>query len=124
MKKKTSQRNNDSGRDNWLLDGSRYSDSKSPQIEDEQAKEVSGTNFWSSGDTFLYSCNVEDIESDGETIEFALMGESERNIEAQVKRITDKIRDQQDLFDKRECTLKEEVTRLKAQLEEGNKGRK
>ena len=42
------------------------------------------------------------------------MDESERNlIETEVKRLTDKIRDQQDLFDKRECTYKQEVTRLK-----------
>jgi len=50
------------------------------------------------------------------------MGESERNlIEAKVKRLIDKIRDQQNIFDKRECTYKEEVTKLKTQLEEGNK---
>ena len=63
-KKKTSQRNSDSRRDNWLLGGSNYLDSESPQIEDEQEKEVSSTNFRSSRDTFLYSCNFEDIESD------------------------------------------------------------
>ena len=53
------------------------------------------------------------------------MGESERNlIEAEVKWLIDTNRDQQDLFDKRDCTYKEEVTRLKTQLEEGNKIRK
>jgi len=49
------------------------------------------------------------------------MGESEINIEEKVKRLTNKIRYQQDLFDKRECTLKEEVTKLKSHLEEGKK---
>jgi len=64
-------------------------------------------------------------ESDSETTEFAFMGEQERyQIEAEFKRLTDKIRDQQDLLNKRECVFKEEVTKLKAQLEEGNKVRK
>ena len=55
------------------------------------------------------------------------MGEIERNImtiEVEVKSFTDKIRDQQDLIDKRECTYKQEVTRLKTKLDEGNKIRK
>jgi len=51
-------------------------------------------------------------ECDSETTEFSLMGLSER-IEVEVKRLTDKIRDQQDLFEKRDCAYKEEVTRLK-----------
>ena len=107
------------------MGGSKYSDLESPQNEDEQAKYLSSTNFWSSNDTFLCSCNIEDNECDSETTEFALMGESERNIiVVEVKRLTDEIRDQQDLFDKRECTYKEEVTMLKTQLEEGNKIRK
>ncbi len=38
--------------------------------------------------------------------------------------MTDKIRDQQDLFKKKKCAFREEVTRLKALLEEGNKVRK
>jgi len=64
------------------------------------------------GDKFLYS--FEDNESDNETTKFSLMGERERNqIEAEFKKITDIIRDQQDLLDKRECTYKEEITRLK-----------
>jgi len=53
------------------------------------------------------------------------MGERERNqMEEKFKKLTDIIRDQQDLLDKRECTYKEEITRLKAHLEEGNKVRK
>ena len=88
QKKKTSQRNSDSRRDNLLLGGRNYLDSESPQTEDEQAKELSGTNFWSFGDTFPFSCNIEDNESDNETTEFSLMGESERNlIETEVKRL-------------------------------------
>ena len=64
-------------------------------------------------------------ESDSETTEFALMGEQERyQIEAEFKRLTDKIRDQQDLLNKKECDFKEEATKLRAQLEEGNKVRK
>jgi len=75
-------------------------------------------NLLSSGDTFLHP--FEDDESDSE--ETALMGEKERyQIEVEFKRLTDKIRDQQDLLDKRECAFKEEATNLKAQLEEGNK---
>ena len=63
--------------------------------------------------------------SDSETTELALMGEQERyQIEAEFKRLTDKIRDQQDLLNKRECDFKEEATKLKTQLEEGNKVRK
>ena len=70
QKKKTTQRNNKNRRDNWPLGGSKYSDSESPQIEDEQANEG-----------------------------------------------LDKIIYQQDLFNKRDCALKEEVISLKAQLE-------
>ena len=81
QKKNTTQRNSDNRRDNWPLGGSKYLYSKSPQIEYEQAKEVSGTNFWSSSDTFPYSSNVEDIESD-----------SEINKEEEVKRLTDKLK--------------------------------
>ena len=110
QKKKTSQRNSDSRRDNWPLAGSKNSHSESSQIEHEQGNEVSGTNFWSSSDTFICLCNIEDIGSD-----------RERSIEAEVKRLADKIRDQQDLFSKRLCAFKEEVTTLKAELEEGHK---
>ena len=59
------------------------------------------------------------------TIELALMGEDEiYQIETKFKRLMDKIKDQQDLLDKRECASKEEATQLEAQLEEGNKVRK
>ena len=66
QKKKTAQRNNNS----FPLGGRKYSNSESPQIEDEQENEAS-----------------------------------------------DKLIDQQDLFNKRESALKEEVINLKAQLE-------
>jgi len=80
-------------------------------------------NLLSSGDRFL--CPFENDESDSETTEFALMGDQERyQIEAEFKRLIDKIRDQQDLLNKRECAFKEEATKLKAQLEEGNKVRR
>lgn len=75
------------------------------------------------GDTFLYS--LEDNECDSETTKFSLMGERERNkIEEKFKKLTEIIRDQKDLIDKRQCAYKEVVTRLKGQLEEGNKVRK
>jgi len=80
-------------------------------------------NLLSSSDTFNHP--FEDYESDSETTKFALMGEEERyQIEEEFKRLIDKIIDQQDLLDKRECEFKEEATNLKAQLEEGNKVRK
>lgn len=76
-------------------------------------------NSLSSGDTFLHP--FKDDESDSETTEFTLMGEEERyQIEQEFKRLTNKIRDQQNLLDKKECASKEEATKLKAQLEEGN----
>jgi len=53
----------------------------------------------SSSDPFL--CYIEDSEC-------------VRNLmKAEVKRLTDKVRDQQDLFDKRKRTYNKEVTRLK-----------
>ena len=55
------------------------------------------------------------------------MGKSESNLmalEVEVKRLRDRIIDQQNIFDKRDCTYKEEITRLKTQLQEGNKIRK
>ena len=77
----------------------------------------------SSSDTFLYS--FEDNECDSETSKFPLMVERERNqIEAEFINLTDIIRDQRDVIHKRECAYKEEVTRLKGQLDEGNKVRK
>ena len=113
QKNKTYQRNYDSGRGNWPLCGSNSSNLESPQNEYEQAKELSGTNLFSSGDTFLYS--FEDNESDNETTEFPLVGERERNqIEVEFKNLSDKIRDQNDLIDKRESAYKKEVTRVKA----------
>ena len=122
-KKKTSQKSYDSGRIDWGICGSNSSYSESPQNEDEQAKELLGMNLLSSGDTFLHP--FEDDESDSETTKFSLMGERERyQIEAEFERIRDKIKDQQDLLDKRECAFKEEATKLKVQLEEGNKVRK
>lgn len=80
-------------------------------------------NLLSSGDTFLFS--FEDNESDNETTEFSLMGERERNqVETGFKKLTETIRDWKDLIDKRECAYKEEVTSLKAQLDEGIKIKK
>ena len=80
-------------------------------------------NLLSSGDTVIYP--FEDDESGNETTEFALMGEQERyQIEVEFKRLTDTIREQQDLLNKRESAFKEEATKLKDQLEEGNKVRK
>jgi len=80
-------------------------------------------NLLSSDDTFI--CSFKDNESDSETTGFDLMGERERNqIEAEFKRLTYIIRDQEDLIDKRECSYKEEVTKLKYQLDEGKKVRK
>ena len=80
-------------------------------------------NMLTSGNTFL--CPFEDDESDSETTEFSLMGEQERyRIEVVFERLTDKIRDQQDLLNKRECAFKEEAIKLRAQLEEDNKVRK
>jgi len=61
QKKKASQRNYDSGRDDWGLCGSNSSNSKSPQNEDEETKELSSMNLLSSGDTFL--CSFEYVES-------------------------------------------------------------
>ena len=122
-KKKTSQRKYDSRRVDWGLCRSMTSYLKSHQNEDEKTKELSIMNFLSSTDTFL--CPFEDDESDSETTEFCLMGEKERyQIEAEFKRLTDKIKDQQDLLEKRECASKEEATKLKAHMEEGNKVRK
>ena len=92
QKKKTSQRNYDSGRIDWGICGRSTSDLESLQNEDEQAKEISGMNLLSSGNTFIHP--FEDDESDSETTEFSLMGERERNqIEEEFKKITDIIRD-------------------------------
>jgi len=117
-KKKTSQKSYESGRINWGICGRRTSDSESLQNEDE----LSSMNLLSSGDTLIYP--FEDDESDSETTGFSLIDEKERyQIEAKFKRLTNKIRDQQDLLNKKECSFKEEATKLKSQLEEGNKVR-
>jgi len=122
--KKTSQKNYDSGRINWGLCRSTSdskSDSESLQNEDEQ--DLSGMNLLSSGDTGIYPFGKD--ESDSKTTEFALMGEQERyQIEAEFKRLTDKIRDQEDLLNIKAGAFKEVATRLKAQQEEGSKVRK
>ena len=90
-KKKTSQKSYDSGRIDWGICGRSTSDSESPQNEDEQAKELSGMNFLSSGDTFLHP--FEDDESESERTEFSLMGEEARyETELEFKRLMDKIR--------------------------------
>jgi len=63
--------------------------------------------------------------SDNETTECALMGEQEGyQIEAEFKRLTKKIRDQEDLLNIKDGAFKEVATRLKAQQEEGSKVRK
>ena len=117
--KKTSQKNYDNGRIDWGLCGRSTSDSESFQNEDE----LLGMNLLSSDVPAIYPFGKD--ESDSETTEFSFMGEQERyQIEAEFKRLTDKIRDQQDLLNKRECVFKEEAAKLKAQLEEGNKVRK
>ena len=109
-KKKSSQKNYDSGCMDWGICGRSISRLESLQNEDEQ--DLSGMNLLSSGDTFL--CPFEDDESDIKKYEFSLMGERERyQIEPEFKMLIDKIRDQQDLLDKRECAFKEEATKLK-----------
>ena len=111
--RKASQKNYDNGRIDWVLGIRSSSDSES----------LSGMNVLSSDVPAIFPCERD--ESDSETTEFAVMGEHERyQIEAEFKRLTDKIRDQQDLLNKRERVFKEEAVKLKAQLEEGNKVRK
>ena len=118
-KKKSSQKNYDSGRIHWGLCGRSSSDSESFQNEDK----LSGMNLLSSEVPAIYPFGKD--ESDSETTEFALMGEQERyQIEAEFKSLTDKIRDQQDLLNKRDCAFERVATKLRAQLEEGNKVRK
>ena len=92
-KKKTSQRNYDSGRIDWGLGIRSSSDSES------DSESLSGMNVLSSDVPPIFPCERDG--SDSETTELALMGEQERyQIEAEFKRHTDKIRDQQDLLDK------------------------
>ena len=64
-KKKTSQKSYESGRINWGICGRSTLDSESLHNEDERAKELSGMNLLSSGDTFIHP--FEDDESDSET---------------------------------------------------------
>lgn len=67
----------------------------------------------SSSDTFLHP--FEDDESNSKTTKLSPMGEDERyEIETKFKGLTEKIKHQRDLLDKRECASKEEVTKLKA----------
>ena len=116
-KKKTSQKIYDSGRVDWGLGIRSSSDSES------DSESLSGMNVLSSDVLAIFPC--ESDGSDSETTEHAFMGEQEKyQIEAVFRRLTDKVKDQQDLLNKRECAFKEEVTKLKAQLEEGNKVRK
>ena len=122
-KKKTSQRNYDSGRIDWGLGIRSSSDSES----------LSGMNVVSSDVPAIFPC--EGDESDSETTELALMGEQEiYQKEAEFKRLSDIITDQQDLLNKRECEfekvkelvkvkyqkLHDEVTSLKREVNEKN----
>jgi len=93
-KKKSSQKNYDSGRINWgLCISTSELDSESFQNEDE----LLGMNVLSSDVPAIYPFGKD--ESDSETTEFSLMGEQEKyQIEAEFKRLTDKIRDQEDLL--------------------------
>ena len=95
-KKKSSQKNYDSGRIDWGLGirSSSYSESDSESL--------SGMNVVSSDVPAIFPCEKD--ESDSETTELALMGEQEiYQKEAEVKRLSDIITDQQDLLNKREC---------------------
>lgn len=95
-KKKTSQKNYDSGKIDWGLGIRSSSDSESDEDE------LSGMNVLSSDVPSIFPFGRED--SDSETTELALMGEQERyQIEAESKRLSDIIKDQQDLLNKREC---------------------
>jgi len=117
--KKTSQKNYDNGRIDWGLcrsTSNSESDSESFQNEDE----LSGMNLLSFDVPTIYP--FEGDVSDNETTECALMGEQEGyQIEAEFKRLTEKIRDQEDLLNIKDGAFKEVATRLKAQQEEGRK---
>ena len=122
-KKKISQRNYDSGRIDWGLGIRSSSDSES----------LSGMNVVSSDVPAIFPCERD--ESDSETTELALMREQEiYQKEAEFKRLSDIITDQQDLLNKRECEfekvkelvkvkyqkLHDEVTSLKREVNEKN----
>jgi myosin heavy subunit len=126
-KKKTSQRNYDSGRIDWGLGIRSSSDSES------DSESLSGMNVVSSDVPAIFPCERD--ESDSETTELALMGEQEiYQKEAEFKRLSDIITDQQDLLNKRECEfekvkelvkvkyqkLHDEVTSLKREVNEKN----
>lgn len=69
--------------------------------EDDEVKELFGTDFCSTCDPFPYSCDIEDSEYDNESTKFDFMGKSERNLmalEVEVKRLTDRIRDQKKIY--------------------------
>lgn len=100
QKKKATQSNGGSVRDDWLSGRTKYSDSESPHNEDEQAKELWGYDSLSSGDPYPY------YTKDNECVKNLM--------KAEVKLLTDKVRYQQDLFDKRECSYKENITKLKS----------
>jgi len=122
-KKKSSQKNYDSGRIDWGLGIRSSSDLESDSESFQNKDELSGMNLVSSDFPAIYPFGKD--ESDSETTKFGLMGEQESyQLEAEFKRLSNKIRDQQDLLNKRECDFKEEATKLKTQIEVENKVRK
>ena len=121
--KKTSQKNYDSGRIDWGLAIISSSDSESDSKSFQNEDELSGMNLLSSDVPAIYPFGKD--ESDSETTEFALMDEQERYpIEVEFKSLTDKIRNQQDLLNKKDCAFERVATKLKAHLEKGSKVRK
>jgi len=121
--KKTSQKNYDSGRIDWGLCGRSTSDSESDSESFQNEDELSGMNLLSSDVLAIYPFEAD--VSDNEATECALMGEQEGyQIEGEFKRLTDKIRDQEDLLNIKDGAFKELATRLKVQREEGSKVRK
>ena len=102
-KKKSSQKNYDSGRIDWGLG------IRSSSVSESDSESLLGMNVLSSDVPAIFPFGRD--ESDSEIIEFSLMGEQERyQIEAEFKRLTEKIRDQQDLLNKRECDFKGKST--------------
>jgi len=122
-KKKSSQKNYDSGRIDWGLGIRSSSDSELDSESFQNEDELSGMNLLSSDVPAIYPFGKD--ESDSETTEFALMGKQERyQIEADFKRLIDRIRDQEDLLNKRNCAFERVTAELKAHLERGSKVRK
>jgi hypothetical protein len=126
-KKKSSQKNYDNGRIDWGLGIRSSSDSES------DSESLSGMNVVSSDVPAIFPCERD--ESDSETTELALMGEQEiYQKEAEFKRLSDIITEQQDILNKRECEfekvkelvkvkyqkLHDEVTSLKREVNEKN----